>query len=488
MTTGTSQTITSATGPEPGWADLYRSGRFGITVLIAFGVWLHAADELMVSTITPAMLADIGGEIYVAWLIALYEVGSIVAGALSALSVIRFGLRVALGSAAFIYMAGCVLSAIAPDMGVMLSGRLVQGLGGGAMVAITFVAVHQLFPARMTARAYALLSLVWGASAFSGPFIGASFADYAHWRGGFVFFAVQALVYGAVVLALLERKAEALEAGPETGSSGRRVLSLLVRISLLAGGVVAIASAGTQQNWQTGVVPGIAGAFMIGAFLMLDGRSGNARMLPFGAWKFNKPEGMTAIMVLFVSAASAPLITYGPVLMNRLHDMSAFATGAVLLLESFGWSITAVAIAGLPERYHGKAIAGGFVWFASGAVLLTWAVPNGPVWLIAVGSLMVGSGFGASWSFLVRRAIELAGSEEKERMASAIPNVQRLGYALGAAYTGIIANASGFVSADSAADLLPISYLIFGLALVPAVIGLAATFRFVSLKRPETAG
>ena len=227
---------------------------------------------------------------------------------------------------------------------------------------------------------------------------------------------------------------------------------------------------------------------MIGAFLMLDGRSGNARMLPFGAWKFNKPEGMTAIMVLFVSAASAPLITYGPVLMNRLHDMSAFATGAVLLLESFGWSITGVAIAGLPERYHGKAIAGGFVWFAAGAVLLTWAVPNGPVWLIAVGSLMVGSGFGASWSFLVRRAIELAGSEEKERMASAIPTVQRLGYALGAAYTGIIANASGFVSADSAADLLPISYLIFGLALVPAVIGLAATFRFVSLKRPETAG
>ena len=61
MTTGTPQTMTSAAEPEPGWADLYRSGRFGITVLIAFGVWLHAADELMVSTITPAMLADIGG-------------------------------------------------------------------------------------------------------------------------------------------------------------------------------------------------------------------------------------------------------------------------------------------------------------------------------------------------------------------------------------------------------------------------------------------
>lgn len=468
---------------QASWTDLYRSGRFGITVIIAFGVWLHAADELMVSTITPAMLADIGGETYVAWLIALYEVGSIVAGAIAALSVIRFGLRVALGSAAFVYMAGCALSAAAPDMSVMLTGRLVQGLGGGAMVAITFVAVHQLFPARLTVRAYALLSLVWGASAFSGPMIGATFADYAHWRGGFVFFAAQALVYGSVVLMLLDRKANTHETHPQGGAGN--AVSLLIRIALLAGGVVAIASAGTQANWAAGIVPGVAGILMIGLFLKLDGQSGEARMLPFGAWDPRRAEGLTLTMIVFISAASAPLITYGPVLMNRLHEMSAFATGAVLLLESLGWSITAIAIAGLPERHHGKAIAGGFIWFVLGAALLTWVVPHGPVWLIALGALMIGSGFGASWSFLVRRAIELAGQEEKERIASAIPTVQRLGYALGAAYTGIIANAAGFVSARSDSDLVAISYLIFALALVPAAIGLAATLSFVSLRIAE---
>ena len=78
--------------PSPAsWSDLLRSRHFGQVVLVCFGIWLHAADELMVSTISPAMVSDIGGERYVAWLIALYEVGSIVAGALAASMALRLG-------------------------------------------------------------------------------------------------------------------------------------------------------------------------------------------------------------------------------------------------------------------------------------------------------------------------------------------------------------------------------------------------------------
>ena len=40
------------------WTALYRSGQFGQLVLLAFSVWLHAADELMVSTVTPAVAVN----------------------------------------------------------------------------------------------------------------------------------------------------------------------------------------------------------------------------------------------------------------------------------------------------------------------------------------------------------------------------------------------------------------------------------------------
>ncbi|MCB1460407.1 MAG: MFS transporter, partial [Nitratireductor sp.] len=119
------------------WSELFSSGLTGRILLLSFGVWLHAADELMVSTITPAMIASIGGEKYVAWLIALYEVGSIVSGAASAIIVLRFGVRFSMAGAALVYFAGCLVSGLAPDMTSMLAGRLIQGLGGGAMIALS---------------------------------------------------------------------------------------------------------------------------------------------------------------------------------------------------------------------------------------------------------------------------------------------------------------------------------------------------------------
>ena len=71
-----------ARNPDGGWRELFANAGFGQVVLIGFGVWLHAADELVVSTISPAMTAEIGGLRLVAWLIALYEIGSIIAGGL----------------------------------------------------------------------------------------------------------------------------------------------------------------------------------------------------------------------------------------------------------------------------------------------------------------------------------------------------------------------------------------------------------------------
>ena len=49
----------------------------GITCLAVF---LHAADGLLVATMLPAIVAEIGGVTQIAWAVMLYEVGSIVAG------------------------------------------------------------------------------------------------------------------------------------------------------------------------------------------------------------------------------------------------------------------------------------------------------------------------------------------------------------------------------------------------------------------------
>ena len=466
----------------PGWSDLVHSGRFGQVVLIAFGVWLHAADELMVSTITPVMVAEIGGGRYLAWLTALYEIGSIVAGAMAALLVLNLGLRRTMAGAAFVYLAGCLVSGMAPTMEIMLAGRLLQGLGGGAMVATAFVAVHRILPDALTARVYATISLVWGASAFSGPMIGAVFAEFGVWRWGFLFYAAQAACFGAVALLRLEEG--------EAGAAAKTALHIPWRIALLAGGALCVAFAGVEPAPLRAAAFIIAGIALIAAFLYRDAIAPAAsRMLPPSAWNIARPAGAAIVMVVFLSAATTALITYGPVAMAHLHGLTAIEAGAILLLESIGWSVVSIAVAGLAEGRHRQAIAAGFLIACAAILALAFAMPFGPVALIAAAAFCMGGGFGMAWAFMVRLATKLVPDGERERMASAIPTTQRLGYALGAAFAGILANATGFAEQASEAAIRHSTIAIYAGAIFPAAIGLVAMARLLAFRRPgETAG
>ena len=59
------------------WLTLRQSGAMGRFALLCLGVWLHAADSLVTATLVPAIVGDIGGIAYVAWTIALYQIGAI---------------------------------------------------------------------------------------------------------------------------------------------------------------------------------------------------------------------------------------------------------------------------------------------------------------------------------------------------------------------------------------------------------------------------
>ena len=81
------------------------------------------------------VVADIGGSHLISWTFALYEIGSVVAGAVSALLALRFGVRLPMAVAAFVFALGCAVAATAGQMWIVVVGRLFQGLGGGGLVA-----------------------------------------------------------------------------------------------------------------------------------------------------------------------------------------------------------------------------------------------------------------------------------------------------------------------------------------------------------------
>lgn len=472
--------MSNPTGKATGWRDLRAAGGLGRLALICFGVWLHAADSLMVATIIPDVIRDIGGAQFIAWTVALYEIGSIVAGAASALLALRYGLRRVMIVAALLYGAGCLVSAVAPDMPIMLAGRLAQGLGGGGLMALTFVAANRLFERRLMAQVMAAISVVWGASAFTGPLVGGVFSELDFWRGAFLFFAVQAGGLTVWLYAGLRNEA----------SAGSRSIDAAVgaipfrRLGLLSAGVLAIAAAGIDPS---GVKSGLlvsVGIGLLTLFLWLDGRRQDDRLLPLRPFALTHGVGAALLLVFCFSAATVTLGIYGPVVMTTLFGASALTAGYILALSSIGWSVAALISASAAERHDSTLIAVGMTVVTVSVAGFVFAMPNGPLWLIGVLATLEGAGFGMAWTFLLRRATRFAEGAEKDRLASAIPTIQRLGYAVGAAAMGLVANAFGFGDALTPDTARTVAFWIFMLSLPTAAFGLVAVFAFARLKAP----
>ncbi|MEQ8503041.1 MAG: MFS transporter [Sneathiellaceae bacterium] len=478
---------TDARGPS--LADAMAGGGWLRAALLCAGVWLHAADSLLVATMMPTAIADIGGLPYLSWTVALYVLGSILAGAATGLVSLRLGLRNAMALAALVYALGCLLSAAAPDMATMLAGRLLQGLGGGLMVALSHVGVTRLFPAPLWPQLLALVARVWGASALVGPLVGGLFAEAGLWRGGFLAFAGQALLL-AVAIPLVLRN-EAPEAGQAEPMPWRR-------LAVLSAGLLAILWAGVRVDPLQAVPLVAAGIALLLLAFRMDGRAGQdgrpacgragaGRLFPRAPLHPRRVWGQGYAMILTLSAASIAYIVYGPLLMERLYGTGPLLAGFMVALEALAWTATAILFANAAARWERLLIRGGAVAITLSLLGFALTVPDGPLWVLAPWALLAGGGFGACWGFVIRRVVESLPPAERERASAAAPTMQILGYAIGAAFCGMVANMNGLDSGTVTLDAArKVGFWVFAAFLPVALLGLAAAWR-LSADPPQPA-
>lgn len=458
-----------------GWREVLAEGRWAVLLLICAGIWLHAADSLVVATTLPSVVASVGGIEWVGWSLALYEIGSIVFGALGGLIASRRGVGFAVGLSAAAFGAGCVLSGLADSMGVFLLGRGVQGAGGGAMVSLCHIAVTRAFPERHWTRIYAVVSAVWGASALVGPLVGGLFAEAGIWRWAYHSFAIQAVAVVLLAPRLLGRRERAQGGQRSQGGAPVDARVPWAALAVLTPAVLAIAAAGVTESSALAALAVIGGAALMAWFLRLDRRAPNA-LLPHGSLR--RPRVAAGlVLVLAFSTATTSFTLYGPLLMAGLHGIGPLTAGYLVAVESVAWSLAALSVSGVGPAGEGRWLRTGGLCIVLGIGSFAVTVSQGPVWAIGLSALLTGGGFGFIWSFLVRRMVAASLAGERERTAGAVPVLQMLGYALGAAFAGIVANAQGLGSAQGAGELAPIALWLF-LAFVPlTLIGLFAAFR-----------
>jgi MFS family permease len=221
-----------------------------------------------------------------------------------------------------LFAAGLFTSGFAPNMDVLIAGRVLQGLGGGSLITSMYVVMNLAYPDHLRPRVIALTSSAWVIPALVGPAGAGMVAEVFSWR--WVFLGVVPIVATTGVLTYtafghLNVEKRVREAQSQLG----RAALLVIGTALLLYGLEA------PSEWR-GVFAMLAGVLLIAWTL--------PQLLPHGTLRFAAGlPSLVACRGLFFAAFNTVEIFIALMLTN-VHGYSTAITGFVIATGAISWT------------------------------------------------------------------------------------------------------------------------------------------------------
>ncbi|MFE2175927.1 MFS transporter [Kitasatospora sp. NPDC059462] len=372
---------------------------------LAIGAFGIGTTEFVVMGLLPEIAGDYGVSIPSAGLLVTgYAIGVVIGAPLMTVLGTRIGRKTMLMILMGLFVAGNLLSAVAPTMGVMLVGRIVASLAHGAFFGIGSVVAADLVAPDKKAGAIATMFTGLTIANIVGVPLGTFIGQAVGWR--FTFAVVAAL--GVVGLLGIAKLVPALPR-PEgahlrrelTAFRNPQVLLAMAMTVLGFGGVFAaityIAPMMTQvAGYSDGAVTWLLVLFGVGMFLgnLLGGKFADRKLMPM---LYASLGGLAVVLALFTLTAHNKILAAVSVL---LVGGLGFATVPPLqkrVLDQAHGAPTLASAVNIGAFNLGNALA---AWLG-GQVIAAGLGYSAPNW---VGALLAGAALLlAVWSAVLER-------------------------------------------------------------------------------------
>lgn len=447
MTTDTGGAQTAQATPG-----ILSSAYVWITIGACALVFLGAFESLAVTTVMPAVSADLDGE----RLYALAFAGPLATGVIGMVAAgnwaDRRGPVAPLYTAVALFVVGLLVAGLAPTMEVLVAGRFAQGLGNGGLMVALYVVVARVYPRSLHPAIFAGFAAAWVVPSLVGPTIAGAVTELWSWHWvflGVVFLVVPALLMVVPALRGLSREGDA-SAPLALGRLGWAVLAAVAVLGLdLVGDV-------------HGAGPVLAAGAAVVALVAVRA------LLPAGTLRARR--GLPSVLLVRGLAAGGffGAQVYIPYLLTERYALSPTIAGLSLTGGALAWSVAATVQGRLGARLS-SALAvriGAALVFAGVALALAAAVFTAPVAVIVVSWVVAGVGMGLLSPRSSALTLEMSAPETQGFNSAAMTVAESFGSALALAITGVL-----FATVAGAADPFVAVFALAGaIALAAAVL------------------
>ena len=360
-----------------------------IAVCAGTMAFFYQFENCLTATALPVMCREVENLSGVVSLVpAAYLVAATVAMVPAGRLAARVGFHIMLASALAVMAAGALICWLAPGAEILIAGRCLQGLGGGALASAAYGLVAVCVPAEMRRGVLGWVSLGAGLGMVVGSPLGGVVAQLFSWR---TLFLLQIPFLLPVALLILRMKFGNGNTGAvPLGAARSLVLGLGAACACVAG------SLGRERGWLSPEILGLQiGAVLVFVFFVMSEQKAVSPLFPREVWREGSFWRSWGLLFACATALGGTFFLV-PFYLHEVAGLSVPAASGWMMLLVLGYSLAAME-AGRLQKFmttEQQALAGslltlgGVMLFALGGVKAMG--PSG----VAVGCTLVGLGFG----------------------------------------------------------------------------------------------
>jgi len=463
------------------------SGSGWLLAVCCVAQFMVILDLSIVNVALPSIQSDLGfSSPDLQWVVDAYAItfaGFLMLGGRAA---DRFGQRRMLVAGLLLFGLASLAGGAAPDQGVLVGARAVQGFAGALMAATSLAIITASFPpGPKLHRAIGLWAAMNGLGGAAGVLLGGIITEVLSWRWVLLINPPIAITAALVAYAVVAERRKGRDDAAPFDLAG--ALTLTIGQMVLVYGVV---EAGLK-GWDTfaALGPIALGIVLLGMFGAIETRVASAPLIPFK--ELTKSLRTANTIVLLFSAALFPMWFVSSLYMQQVLGLSPLHTGLVFLPMTLTIMLVASRAGKLVSHFGVRSVlGGGLIMLAGGLLLFTRIGSSGSaIVYVMIPGLLTAAGIAMSIVPSTIAATQSA-KEGQAGLASGLVNTSRqVGGGLGLALLITLATqrtsqqiSTGQQVSQALTDGFRLAYLI-GAGLAAA----AALITFTSLPKPGAA-